>query len=156
MPVDDDLVPTPVLGRVQRLVGTLLHGDGVVAVGERHAHRDREAPTGLPADHPPIVAAGTEAPRHLAPDTVMARVGAEVVTAGEVDAAINAVAGPERLEYRSPAPLRDMVEALVDRKLMAQAARAAGMSCAFPATALRPISTGASRPSRRAPRHGLG
>jgi hypothetical protein len=58
---------------------------------------------------------------------VLAEVGDGAVTAGDVDAAIGAMPGGDRLEYTSPELVRDLVESLVDRRLMAAAARAAGL-----------------------------
>jgi peptidyl-prolyl cis-trans isomerase C len=63
----------------------------------------------------------------LAAGTVIARFDGGTITAGDLDAAIAAVTGPERLEFKTPEPLREMVQGLVDRRLMAQAARAAGL-----------------------------
>jgi hypothetical protein len=80
----------------------------------------------MPADHPPMFEAPKTAPR-LAPDVVMARFGKETITAGDVDAAINAMGAPDRFEYNAPEPIRDLLEGMVDRRLMAGAARAAGL-----------------------------
>ncbi|MBL8201055.1 MAG: peptidyl-prolyl cis-trans isomerase [Chromatiales bacterium] len=82
------------------------------------------APT-MPGDHPPVADAGPPLPR-LAAGTVLAMVGDEMITAGDVDATIGAMPGADRLEYTSPEMVRDLVESLVDRKLMAAAARAEG------------------------------
>jgi parvulin-like peptidyl-prolyl isomerase len=84
------------------------------------------------------IAAETHAPPpianpHLAPapvaalpgGTVIARFDGGTVTAADLDAAVAEVRGPERLEYRTAEPLRELVDALVDRQLMARAARAA-------------------------------
>ena len=65
------------------------------------------------------------ATRALPAETVIARYTGGIITAADLDAAIGAISGPERLEYTTPEPLREMVDALVDRKLMAQAARKA-------------------------------
>lgn len=84
------------------------------------------APPEMPADHPALGEASRASPR-LPPATVLARVGTDVITAGDVDAAIGAMPGPERLEYTSPEMVQDLVELLVDRKLLAMAmARARG------------------------------
>ncbi|WKZ13393.1 MAG: peptidylprolyl isomerase [Gammaproteobacteria bacterium] len=82
----------------------------------------------MPADHPPMMKAGTSpaAPR-LASDTVLARIDGETITAGELDATIGAMRGPDRYESRSPEVVRELLDALIDRRLMARAARAAGM-----------------------------
>lgn len=61
------------------------------------------------------------------PDMVMARFGEDTITAQDLDAAIGGISGPERFEYQSPEPLREMIEGLVDERLMAQAARSAGL-----------------------------
>lgn len=89
----------------------------------------------MPADHPPVGDAPVAAPR-LDPGTVLARVGDEVITAGDVDAAIGAMPGPERLEYTSPEMVQDLVELLVDRKLLARA-RARGADGQLPVDAPR-------------------
>ncbi len=82
----------------------------------------------MPADHPSWMKAGTPpaAPR-LAPDTVLARIDGETITAGELDATIGAMRGPDRYESRSPEVVRELLDALIDRRLMARAASAAGM-----------------------------
>ena len=80
----------------------------------------------LPPDHPPVGAgAGTSA--RLPPGTVLAKVGDESITVAELDAAILAVGSPERLEYVTAGPVREMLESLADRKLMAREARRLGL-----------------------------
>ncbi|MEQ1800836.1 MAG: peptidylprolyl isomerase [Gammaproteobacteria bacterium] len=79
-----------------------------------------QGPTEMPADHPALGEPPTATPR-LAPTTVLANVGDDVITAGDVDTAIGAMPGPERLEYASPEMVQDLVELLVDRKLLAMA-----------------------------------
>jgi hypothetical protein len=113
---------------VWRVVPALLTACLVVSCGGRQAEPADGgiAPPALPGDHPPISDGGTP-PSRLAADTVLAEVGDEAVTAGDVDAAIGAMPGADRLEYTSPEMVRDLVESLVDRKLMAAAARAAAL-----------------------------
>jgi hypothetical protein len=84
------------------------------------------AAASMPADHPPV---GTQAApiSRLPPDTVMARVGKTVVTAAEVTDALAVMPGADRLEYTTPAMIRELVESLVDRRLMAAAARSEGL-----------------------------
>jgi parvulin-like peptidyl-prolyl isomerase len=58
---------------------------------------------------------------------VIARVDQEIITRRDLDEAVAATVGPERLEYRTAEPLRGLVETLIDRKLMAHAAQKAGL-----------------------------
>lgn len=81
----------------------------------------------MPADHPPLAGAEPRRASGLDPQAVVARVNGAAITAGDLDAVIYAPGLPDRLEYLTPDGLRELVEALVDRKLMAAAARAAGM-----------------------------
>jgi hypothetical protein len=85
----------------------------------------------MPADHPKISPPPAPAER-LDPATVMARVDQETITAADLDAAIAAMPSPDRFEYVAPEALRDLLEALIDRKLMARLARRDGL---VPATA---------------------
>lgn len=80
----------------------------------------------LPDDHPPVGAAGAPAAQ-VAPGTVLATVGTQRVTAADVTAALAGMPGDDRQGYATPAALRDLVESLADRRLMARAARAEGL-----------------------------
>lgn len=113
---------------VRRVFPALLIACLLVSCGGRQAEPadGSSAPPALPGDHPPLADDRAPPPR-LAADTVLAEVGDEAVMAGDVDAAIGAMPGADRLEYTSPEMVRDLVESLVDRKLMAAAARAAGL-----------------------------
>ena len=84
------------------------------------------------------VAAENQAPAavvnpHLAPppaapmpgNTVIVRFDGGTITVADLDAAVAEVRGPERLEYKTAEPLRELLLLLVDRQLMARAARAA-------------------------------
>ncbi len=86
------------------------------------------APPTMPADHPPIGAAAPVAGPRLPPATVMARYGDAVITAGDLDEAMAAMPAADRLEYNSAETVRDLVESLVDRRLMAAQARKAGFA----------------------------
>ena len=90
-----------------------------------------EAKTATPAATapPPAAAAAPAAPPEpkLAPTTVLAKAGAGAITAGDVIAALDAMPAPERLLYAETHTLRDLVERLADRPLMAAAARATGL-----------------------------
>jgi len=79
----------------------------------------------MPADHPPMTATAVPAP--VPPDTVLARAAGVTVTVAEVDAALARAPGDVRYEYTSPAAVTELVQSLVDRKLMAAAARQAGL-----------------------------
>jgi len=79
---------------------------------------------GLPGDHPPV---GTVAAAQVAPDTVLATAGTRRVTAADVTAALAGMPGADRQGYATPAALRELVESLADRRLMADAARAQGL-----------------------------
>lgn len=74
---------------------------------------------------------GHPAPGSAAPvqpgSMVLVRVGAGVITTSDLDAAIAVLPGEERLMLGTPGPLREFVEALIDRRLMADAARQAGL-----------------------------
>lgn len=82
----------------------------------------------MPPDHPPRAAVPAQRAARVAADTVVARVDDAVITAGDLDTVIFAPGVPERAEFLTPDGLRDLVEALIDRKLMARAARAAGLA----------------------------
>ena len=87
----------------------------------------QKATGAMPPDHPLFVKPGTAPRPRLAPETVVARIDDDTITAGDLDTAINALSAPDRFEYTSPEAVRDLVEALIDRRLMARAARAAGL-----------------------------
>lgn len=103
-----------------RRLPALLIASLVVACGGDQPEPPQQPATGpgMPGDHPPLAGAGTPSPR-LAAGTVLATVGDETITAGDLDAAIGAMPGTDRLEYTSPEMIRDLVESLVDRRLMA-------------------------------------
>jgi peptidyl-prolyl cis-trans isomerase C len=83
--------------------------------------------TGAAEETPIMNPHGGPAAAAVPPATVIARFNGEAITAGDLDAAIAGISGPERLEYATPEPLHELVDALVDRKLMARAARKAGL-----------------------------
>lgn len=76
----------------------------------------------LPADHPKLAAPASPGKR-LAPGTVLARVDDATITAGDLDATIASMPAPDRFEFAAPEALRDLVEGMIDRELMARAAR---------------------------------
>ena len=82
------------------------------------------APAADPAGTSPH---GAPAPAPVPIETIIARFGGETITAADLDAAIRTVPGAERLEYTTAEPLRELTQALVDRRLMARAARQAGL-----------------------------
>lgn len=86
----------------------------------------RGPPATLPADHPPLAGVVPLPPR-LTPAVVLARVDGEPITAGDVDAAIEALGTPDRYEYAAAESVRALLEDLVDRRLMARAARREGL-----------------------------
>lgn len=92
------------------------------------AAAEDQSAVAIPADHPPLVAVAVQRASRLPADTVVARVDDALITAGDLDAVIYAPGVPERAELLTPDGLRELVEALVDRKLMARAARAAGLA----------------------------
>lgn len=102
---------------------TLALAAALVAALAAPARAADESTPAMPADHPPM---SPPAPR-VSPATVLARVGQITVTAGDADDAIAGYGARERFEFAARDALRDLVEGLIDRKLMAQAARAAGM-----------------------------
>lgn len=82
----------------------------------------------MPASHPPLGAPVAPRVPSLPPDTVLATAGAHRVTAGDLDASIMAMPLPDRLEYAASQNIRELLELLVDRKLMADVARAEGLA----------------------------
>jgi hypothetical protein len=90
------------------------------------------APQATPAPAAaPAVAAGDAQPARpgaLAADTVLATVGDRQVTAGDLDAAIAALPAPDRAAAADRAQVREILETLIDRPLMAAAARADGLA----------------------------
>jgi hypothetical protein len=64
----------------------------------------------------------------LPAETVMAQVDGQTITAGDIDAALANAPGEVRYEYTTPAAVTEFVESLVDRRLMAAAARKAGLA----------------------------
>lgn len=98
--------------------GAVLGAGLIMTVGAIAA--DPQAPPPIANPHLP--------PARVAPlpgDTVIARFDGGTVTAADLDAAVAEVRGPERLEYKTSEPLRELLDLLVDRQLMARAARAA-------------------------------
>ncbi len=80
----------------------------------------------MPADHAALMEGAAARSPPLPPETVLATVGEHTVTAGDLDAAIAAMPSPDRLEYGTAENIRELVESLVDNRLMAAAARADG------------------------------
>jgi hypothetical protein len=60
-------------------------------------------------------------------DPVLARVDGEAITARQLTAVINAVPKPDRLDYLVPEARRDLLQSLIDRKLMAREAMRLGL-----------------------------
>jgi parvulin-like peptidyl-prolyl isomerase len=60
----------------------------------------------------------------LPTDTVVAHAGDDVITVGYLEQAIQRTPRPEQLEYISQEQVRELLESLIDRKLMAAQARA--------------------------------
>lgn len=67
---------------------------------------------------------GDEDPRDQA---VLARVGDDVITVAFLDRAIRGASKTEQVEYVSPPQVRELLETLIDRKLMANQARVLGI-----------------------------
>jgi peptidyl-prolyl cis-trans isomerase C len=91
-----------------------------------------ESRSAAPAAAPPPAAAAaavsaTPPEPKLPPATVLAKVDSGEITAGDVIAALDAMPAAERRLYAETAALRDLVERLADRPLMAAAARAANL-----------------------------
>ena len=61
------------------------------------------------------------------PDAVFARVGEDTITVAYVERAIRTMPRVEQIEYVSPEQVRELVEILIDQKLMAAAARSIGL-----------------------------
>lgn len=80
----------------------------------------------LPADHPPLGEPAPPASR-LPSSTILATAGGETVSVGDVEAALARMPNADRLGYTTPAAVRELVETLMDRRLMARAARAEGL-----------------------------
>ena len=62
------------------------------------------------------------------PETVVARVGDDTITVAHVEHAIRSTPRPQQFEYVSPPLVRELVDNLVDQKLMAAAGRAIGLA----------------------------
>lgn len=62
-----------------------------------------------------------------APDAVVARVGVDTITVAYVERAIRTMPRVEQIEYVSPEQVRELVEILIDQKLMAAAASTIGL-----------------------------
>jgi hypothetical protein len=114
--------------RINGGVTALIAAAGVlVACGGGEAPSPAAAPPAqMPADHPPMAEVTMPASR-LPPSTVLATVGGETVTAGDVDAALAGMPNADRLGYVTSEAVRELVEMLADRRLMARAARAEGL-----------------------------
>ena len=66
-----------------------------------------------------------------APDaSVLARVGDDVISVNDLERAIDGASRQEQFEYVDPRQVRALLETLIDRKLMAVRARAAGVTVA--------------------------
>ncbi len=93
--------------------------------------KDEPKPAAPAATAPPATAtvapSATPLQPKLPPATVLAKAGSAEITAGDVIAALDAMPAPERLLYAETAALRDLVERLADRPLMAAAARASAL-----------------------------
>lgn len=115
--------------RINARVATLLAAAVLLAAcGDRKPPGPVPTPAAeLPADHPTL--AGPPAPpaSRLPPETVLATVGQATVTAGDVEAALAGMPNADRLGYVTTDAVRELVEMLADRRLMAKAARAAGL-----------------------------
>ncbi|MBM4195763.1 MAG: hypothetical protein FJ197_01510 [Gammaproteobacteria bacterium] len=93
--------------------------------GKDEAKTEAPAPAAAPTVAP---VAPPKAPEpKLPPATVLARAGTATITAGDVVAALDSMSPAERMLYANQTELRDLVERLADRSLMAAAARAAGL-----------------------------
>ena len=79
-------------GQRDHLVALLLCAAGLIASCERAGHNE---------------------------DPIVARVGDDVITIGYLDRAIRGASREERVEYVSPPQVRELVDTLIDRKLMA-------------------------------------
>lgn len=123
--------------RAAAATGVLLLFGTMIAPGA-----DRQPLPAMPADHPPPGNAASKPPPRLPPDTVLARVDSDTITAADLDAAISGLSVQDRFEYNSRDAVRDLVEALIDRRLMARAARDAGMDQDAPANAPPPAARG--------------
>ena len=94
--------------------------------GKEESKPATPAATAPPEAATAAVSAAPPEPK-LPPATVLAKAGAGQITAGDVIAALKAMPAAERLLYAETPALRDLVERLADRPLMAAAARAAGL-----------------------------
>lgn len=85
------------------------------------------APPALPANHPSLEASAAALPGPP-PEAVLARAGAIAITVADANAALAAMPAGDRLEVAaSQAAVTDLVSSLVDQRLMAAAARRAGL-----------------------------
>lgn len=110
-----------------RFVAILAGAALLAACGGRSPSSPAAVPAAtLPASHPPINDMVTPAAR-LPATTVLAVIGTESITAGDVDAALAGMSNADRLGYTTPEAVRELVEMLADRRLMVRAARAAGL-----------------------------
>jgi hypothetical protein len=89
---------------------------------------DAPSAAAIPPDHPPLTAGPAARPPTLPPETVLATVGDRRVTAGDMDDALAAMPSPDRLEYSTSDKIRELLESLIDRSLMADAARREGLA----------------------------
>lgn len=105
----------------------LLLACALTACGGSGPTGNADLPEGLPGDHPPLDGGGSPGPG-LAPDTVLAEVNGHGITSADLDVALAAMPGADRLEYTSAAMLTELVESLVDRQLQAEAAAAEGLA----------------------------
>jgi parvulin-like peptidyl-prolyl isomerase len=83
--------------------------------------------TGLTACNPEQTGSDAVSDDGLSPDTVVARVGDEIITIEYLESAIRSTPRPEQFEYVSSSLVRELVDLLIDQKLMAAAARAIGL-----------------------------
>jgi hypothetical protein len=74
-----------------------------------------------------LVALGLASAPALAGAVVIAHVGAGTITSTNLDVAIGGLPQEERLMVSTSGPLRELVEALIDQRLLADAARRAGL-----------------------------
>lgn len=115
--------------RINARVATLLAAAALLAAcGDRKPPGPVATPAAeLPADHPSLAEAPAAPASRLPPETVLATVGDATVTAGDVEAALAGMPNADRLGYVTTEAVRELVEMLADRRLMAKAARAAGL-----------------------------
>ena len=83
--------------------------------------------TGLAACDQEQGGLGAVVHERLPTEIVVGRAGDDVITVGYLEQAIQRTPRPEQLEYISPEQVRELLESLIDRKLMAARARADGL-----------------------------